>query len=97
MGRRQAEPLLPDVVWCENALEAAAGADILVTVTEWNEFRALDLKAAKATMCGDVLVDLRNVFSAAMADAAGLRYSAVGRMPEDIDVAPAPVKRRAVS
>ncbi len=47
-GRRQAEPLLPDVVWCESALEAATGADVLVTVTEWNEFRALDLKAAKA-------------------------------------------------
>lgn len=36
---------------------------MLVTVTEWNEFRALDLKAAKAEMRGDVLVDLRNVFS----------------------------------
>jgi UDPglucose 6-dehydrogenase len=42
-GRRQAEPLLPDVTWCEGALEAASGADVLVVVTEWNEYRALDL------------------------------------------------------
>ena len=47
-GRRHGDALLPGVVWCDSALEAASGADVLVTVTEWNEFRALDLKAAKA-------------------------------------------------
>jgi UDPglucose 6-dehydrogenase len=94
-GRRQAEPLLPGVTWCESALEAATGADVLVTVTEWNEFRALDLKAAKAKMRGDVLVDLRNVFTAELAHAAGFRYSAVGRKPEEIDLAPAPLALRA--
>jgi UDPglucose 6-dehydrogenase len=94
-GRRQAEPLLPGVTWSESALEAATGADVLVTVTEWNEFRALDLKAAKAKMRGDVLVDLRNVFTAELAHAAGFRYSAVGRKSEDIDLAPAPFALRA--
>ncbi len=89
-GRRQAEPLLPGVTWCDSALEAAAGADVLVTVTEWNEFRALDLGAAKAKMRGDVLVDLRNVYAAEVAHAAGLRYSAIGRKAEDVDLAPAP-------
>jgi UDPglucose 6-dehydrogenase len=82
-------------VWCDSALEAATGADVLVTVTEWNEYRALDLKAAKAKMRGDVLVDLRNVFSAGQAHHAGFRYSAVGRKPEDADLAPAPMARRA--
>ena len=71
-GRRQAEPLLPGVTWCESALEAASGADVLVVVTEWNEFRALDLDAAKATMRGDVLVDLRNIFSRAARRGRGL-------------------------
>ncbi len=94
-GRKQADPLLPDVVWCEGALETAAGADILVTVTEWNEFRALDLKAAKAKMRGDVLVDLRNVFSAELAHDAGFRYSAVGRKSEEADLPPAQLARRA--
>jgi UDPglucose 6-dehydrogenase len=94
-GRRHGDALLPGVVWCDSALEAASGADVLVTVTEWNEFRALDLKAAKAAMRGDVLVDLRNMFSAALAHAAGLRYSAVGRKPEAGDAAVTPLARRA--
>ena len=47
-GRKHGEALLPGVVWCESALEAADTADMLVVITEWNEFRALDLEAAKA-------------------------------------------------
>ncbi len=78
-GRRQAEALLPGVQWCESALDAAAGADALVVITEWNEFRALDLEAARAVMKGDVLVDLRNVFQPAAAKAAGFSYSSIGR------------------
>lgn len=52
------------MTWCENALEAAQDADVLVVLTEWNEFRALDLKALRQRMAGDVLVDLRNIFNA---------------------------------
>jgi UDPglucose 6-dehydrogenase len=78
-GRKQGEPLLPGLIWCESALGAADGADVLVVVTEWNEFRALDLNAAKAKMRGDVLVDLRNVFPPELAEDAGFSYSSVGR------------------
>ncbi len=78
-GRRQAEPQLPDVTWCESALDAVTDADVLVIVTEWNEFRALDLHAAKERMRGSVLVDLRNVFQPDAAEAAGFRYSGIGR------------------
>jgi UDPglucose 6-dehydrogenase len=78
-GRKHGEALLPDVVWCESALEAADAADMLVVITEWNEFRALDLAAAKERMRGDVLVDLRNVFLPEAAQRAGLRYSGIGR------------------
>jgi UDPglucose 6-dehydrogenase len=78
-GRKHGEALLPGVVWCESALEAADGADMLVVITEWNEFRALDLVAAKERMRGDVLVDLRNVFQPEAAQRAGLRYSGIGR------------------
>ncbi|SDO95047.1 UDP-glucose dehydrogenase [Filomicrobium insigne] len=78
-GQKQAEPLLPGVTWCADANDAILGADVAVVLTEWNEFRALDLKAARARMSGDVLVDLRNIFSADAARAAGLRYHSIGR------------------
>ncbi len=78
-GQKQAAPLLPGVVWCTAALEAARGADVLAIVTEWNEFRALDLVAARAAMAGAALVDLRNVFQPAAARQAGFVYTSIGR------------------
>ena len=62
-GRAKAEALLPGVEWCASALEAVIGADGLVALTEWNEFRALDLKQASKAMRKNVLVDLRNMYS----------------------------------
>ncbi|MGZ5915128.1 MAG: UDP-glucose dehydrogenase family protein [Hyphomicrobium sp.] len=78
-GKKHGEALLPGVVWCESALDAANGADILTVVTEWNEFRALNLDQAKKTMRGNVLVDLRNVFPAQLAQDAGFQYLGIGR------------------
>ena len=83
-GRKQAEPLLQDIAWCGSALEAAEGADIAVVMTEWNEFRALDLRALKKAMRGNVLVDLRNVFRPDYAQQFGFSYSSIGR-PLDAD------------
>ena len=79
-GRHQAEAALPGVTWCANAMEAVKGADAVVVLTEWNEFRALNLTALRAAMKGGVLVDLRNVFSAKEASIAGFtRYDSIGR------------------
>ncbi len=78
-GRKHGEALLPGITWCANALEAAQGADVVVVVTEWNEFRALDLAAIKGAMRGNALVDLRNVFPAQTAEDAGLTYKGIGR------------------
>jgi UDPglucose 6-dehydrogenase len=78
-GRENADPLLPGTTWCDSALEAVEGADIVVIVTEWNEFRALDLDTVKEKMKGDVLVDFRNVYSRARAREAGFNYTGVGR------------------
>jgi len=78
-GQKHGEELLPDVQWCRNPIEAAQGADVLVTLTEWNEFRAVDLKEMHEIMRGDVLVDLRNLFSSELAEAAGFNYTGVGR------------------
>ena len=70
---------LSDVVFTEDANGVAAGADAVVIVTEWDEFRALSLRELAASMRGDVLVDLRNIFTRAEAEAAGLRYTGVGK------------------
>ena len=78
-GRKQAEPLLPGVTWCEGSLEAVEGADALVVLTEWNEFRALNLSAVAEKMRGNIIVDLRNVFTPGVVRDAGFEYSGVGR------------------
>ena len=74
-----AAALLPGVQWCANAREVAAGADALVLLTEWNEFRALPLDELGGTMRTRVLVDLRNVYTRAIAEGAGYRYYGVGK------------------
>jgi UDPglucose 6-dehydrogenase len=74
-----AEAMLPGVVWCRSALEAAEQADVAVVLTEWNEFRALDLGVLRARMRGSILVDLRNVYLPAQASAAGFTYASIGR------------------
>jgi len=75
----QARPLMPDVEFAADAHAAAEGADALVIVTEWDEFRALDLDDLAAAMRGKVLVDLRNVYDRADAERAGLTYHGIGR------------------
>ena len=79
-GMAAAKPLLPSgVVFCHDALDAAQGADALVVVTEWNEFRALAPKRLREAMRGTVLVDLRNVYEPTAMRAAGFSYHGVGR------------------
>jgi UDPglucose 6-dehydrogenase len=78
-GRKEGEAMLPGATWCDDAYEAAAGADALVIITEWNEFRALDLERLRQTMRGTVLVDLRNIYVPEEARAAGFSYTSVGR------------------
>jgi UDPglucose 6-dehydrogenase len=79
VGRAAAEPLLPTIAFADSAYQAAAGADAVVIVTEWDEFRALDLEKLAAAMRGNVLVDLRNIYHATEAERAGLSYRGVGR------------------
>jgi UDPglucose 6-dehydrogenase len=78
-GRANAEALLPGVEWADGALDAAEEADLLVILTEWNEFRALNLKALKERMRGRVIVDLRNVMRPDDARAEGFIYAGIGR------------------
>jgi len=79
-GMKQARALLPgSVVYCRDAFDAAAGADALVLITEWNEFRALSPARLLAAMRGRVLVDLRNVYDPAAMRQSGFDYHCVGR------------------
>ena len=79
-GRREGEALLPHVRWVENAYHAAQGADVLVILTEWNEFRALDLAKLARKMATPRLADLRNIYNRDDALAAGFEtYVGVGR------------------
>ncbi|AGH49858.1 UDP-glucose-6-dehydrogenase [Sphingomonas sp. MM-1] len=82
-GQEQARPLLPNVDFAEDPYAVADGADALVIVTEWNAFRALDLKRIAGLLAAPVLVDLRNIYPPEEALRAGLRYTGVGRGDAD--------------
>jgi UDPglucose 6-dehydrogenase len=75
----EAEVLLKDVAFKANAYEVADQADAVVLITEWDQFRALDLDRLKAGMRQPVLVDLRNVYNPIEMKARGFRYFSVGR------------------
>ena len=79
VGREQAEPLVPGIAFADEAYAVADGADAVVVVTEWDEFRGIDLKDIAKRMRGDALVDLRNIFDGAEVIRAGLRYRGIGR------------------
>jgi UDPglucose 6-dehydrogenase len=79
VAREQAEKVIEKVEFASDAYAAARDADALVIVTEWDEFRAVDLEKLAQVMRGKVLVDLRNVYDRDDAAEAGLAYFGVGR------------------
>jgi UDPglucose 6-dehydrogenase len=79
VARQQAQLVLSGVEFADDAYAAADGADALVIVTEWDEFRALDLDRVAASLRGKILIDLRNVYDRSEAEAAGLTYYGIGR------------------
>ncbi|MEJ6390040.1 UDP-glucose dehydrogenase family protein [Gymnodinialimonas ulvae] len=79
-GFREGEALLPGVVWSDDPYKAAHNADLVVILTEWNEFRALDLDRMARKMAHARMADLRNVYSPRDAKRAGFEaYEGVGR------------------
>ncbi|MEE3105763.1 MAG: UDP-glucose/GDP-mannose dehydrogenase family protein [Pseudomonadota bacterium] len=78
-GMDEARALLDDVGWCDDAYQAMDGADAVALLTEWNQFRALDLKRIKELLKTPRMIDLRNVYNPAEMAAAGFDYSCVGR------------------
>ena len=78
-GMEEAAKILPDVIMASSAYDAAQDAHAVALITEWDAYRALDLKKLHAAMAGDVLVDLRNIYRTEEAQAAGFNYVSVGR------------------
>lgn len=78
-GIDEARKYVDHVTWCEDAYDCAQGADCIVIVTEWEQFRALDLKRMKQIMNTPVLVDLRNIYGPEEAARYGFSYQGVGR------------------
>jgi len=79
-GIEQARTVIENVEFCDDPYAAATGADALVIVTEWDEFRALDLDRVAEILTQPILVDLRNIYSREEAARAGLVYHGIGQM-----------------
>jgi UDPglucose 6-dehydrogenase len=94
-GMEEARKLMPELSYCGDAYAAIDGADALVIITEWNEFRALDLPRVKNLLAGPVVVDLRNIYQPDEMEAAGLVYHSIGRAAAE-PVAARPAALRAI-
>jgi UDPglucose 6-dehydrogenase len=79
VGMEQAKKELPDIEYCDDPYECVKGADAMVIVTEWVQFRALDLDRIKREMAQPVIVDLRNIYRPEDMAAHGFTYDSVGR------------------
>ena len=80
-GIKEAANLFQNVEFCSGAYEAMDDADALVILTEWNEFRSLDLDRVRSLLSHPVLVDLRNIYDPIEMESAGFVYFSIGRAP----------------
>ncbi|MEQ8445430.1 MAG: UDP-glucose/GDP-mannose dehydrogenase family protein [Pelagibacterium sp.] len=87
-GMEMAKAALEGVEYTANAYDAATGADCLVLVTEWNQFRSLDLRRIHEVMATPSLVDLRNIYRRNEIETAGFAYTSIGRSDQTTDQAP---------
>ena len=79
-GLDAAKQVLPsDIIFCENMLSAIKGSDAIILLTEWNEYRGLDLNMLRRIMHGNVFIDLRNIYERETVESHGFSYFCVGR------------------
>ena len=67
------------IKWCKNSYEASENSDALVILTEWNQFRALDLKRLKKKLKNPIIIDLRNIYNPVELKQMGFEYYSLGR------------------
>jgi UDPglucose 6-dehydrogenase len=80
-GMEEARKVLPDIEYCASAYECVQDADVAVIVTEWDEFRALDLDRMRGLLAQPIIVDLRNIYRPEDMVRRGFRYDSIGREP----------------
>jgi UDPglucose 6-dehydrogenase len=85
-GMYEAKSVLKDVSWCNDAYQAMDGADAVAILTEWNEFRGLDLPRIKLLLKTPIVIDLRNIYDPIDMKDAGFVYSCVGRREMGSDI-----------
>jgi UDPglucose 6-dehydrogenase len=88
-GLEEGVKLLPGLLACKDAYDAAQGADALILMTEWNQFRNLNLELMKKALRRPLFIDLRNVYEPERIAAAGFRYVSVGRTTRGFEAGPA--------
>jgi hypothetical protein len=81
VGMEQAKQVLANVSYCQDPYDCAEGADAAVIVTEWEQFRALELERLRDLMACPVIVDLRNIYRPEDMKKQGFAYTCVGRTP----------------
>jgi UDPglucose 6-dehydrogenase len=81
VGMEQAKEILTDVVYCLDAYDCVEEADAVVIITEWEQFRALDLVRVRDLMACPVMIDLRNVYNPEDVKKYGFSYTSIGRRP----------------
>ena len=94
VGMEQAKQVLADVTYCRDPYDCVEEADVVVIVTEWEQFRALDLERLRDLMACPVMVDLRNVYRSEDMKKYGFAYTSVGRPPtkQPVNLVGAPVR-----
>jgi UDPglucose 6-dehydrogenase len=92
-GMDEAKKLLPDLDYCGDAYQAIEGADALVLLTEWNEFRGLDLERVKTLLRAPIVIDLRNIYQPQDMVDAGFVYHSIGRATGEPPVGASPSLR----
>src|SRR5581483_5365146 len=88
VGMEQARRELPSIEYCRDAYACAQGVDALVIVTEWSQFRALDLARLRSEMAKPIIIDLRNIYPPAEMAQAGFIYESIGRPPVHHELIP---------
>ena len=78
-GMEEAKSIFPNIIWCEDAYDAMREADAVSIITEWNQFRALDLERVKLLLKSPIMIDLRNIYNGDEMAAAGFTYVSIGR------------------
>lgn len=75
----EAKKVLPNVTWADDAYTLCKSADAIVILTDWSEFKALEISRIKELMAGNIVVDLRNIFDPIEVESTGLKYFGIGR------------------